>query len=141
MKESTVKEQINISMKLPNIDIKQSAGKRSIWVNFEKMAIALGRPKEHLFNFIKDELRYEGTLGGKGELNFKTNGIVTEKMAKNTITKYINDYIKCPVCKSYNTQLKKDQSTRLLQIYCEDCKGQRTIQPIKTRAGDAKKKK
>ena len=141
MKESAMKEQINVGLKLPNIDLKLLANKRSIWNNFEAIANILGRTKDHLFNYIKDELRVEGTFGGKGELYFKSPGQVTEKMLKNTLSKYKDDYIKCPVCKSYKTQLRKDPSTRLLQIYCEDCKGEKTIQPIKSKTTEGKRKK
>ena len=141
MRESAMKEQNNISLKLPNIDLKLLASKKTMWSNFETIANVLGRSKDHLFNYIKDELRVEGTIGGKGEIYIKGAGQVTEKILKNTLSKYISDYVKCPVCKSYKTQLRKDPSTRLLQIYCEDCKGERTIQPIKSRTTEGKRKK
>ena len=78
---------------------------------------------------------------GKGQMFFKTKQPVTQNNLKNVILKYCNEYIRCPNCKSFKTILRKDQSTRLPQIYCEVCKGEKTIQAIKSRGGAGKRKK
>jgi glycosyltransferase involved in cell wall biosynthesis len=87
------------------------------------------------------DLSIEATLGGEGQIYFKSKQKVTERMLRNVLDKYYNDYIKCPNCKSFKTILRKDQSTRLPQIYCEVCKGEKTIQNIKSRGGGGKRKK
>ena len=97
MKELTLNDSMTINMILPQVNVKQAAYGRSIWVNFEGIADALGRNKEQLFQYCKDDFGIEATLGASGEILFKNR--VTDTMAKNTLTKYINNYVKCPVCK------------------------------------------
>ena len=128
-------------IKIPNLVLGKGSNDRTTWVNFEKVADALGRSKDHLFTFVISELSIEATLGGEGQMFFKTKQPVTQNNLKNVILKYCNEYIRCPNCKSFKTILRKDQSTRLPQIYCEVCKGEKTIQTIKSRGGAGKRKK
>ncbi|MBL1488790.1 hypothetical protein ELC62_30560, partial [Klebsiella pneumoniae] len=76
---------------------------RTTWVNFEKVADALGRSKDHLFTFVISELSIEATLGGEGRMFFKTKQPVTQNNLKNVILKYCNECIRCPNCKSFKT--------------------------------------
>ena len=64
-----------------------------------------------MFQYILSELGCEGTKGWKDQTNIKA--IVTQSNLQKVLTKYINDYVRCPNCKSFNTIIKKDQSTRL----------------------------
>ena len=126
-------------LKLPSIQISMVGKDRICWMNFNDVAEALNRQPEHLFQYILSELGCEGTIGGKDQANIKSR--VTQSNLQKVLTKYINDYVRCPNCKSFNTIIKKDQSTRLQQIYCEKCKSVKTIQAIKSRANAGKKKK
>ena len=141
MKDFALSDSMSISLKLPQIEVAQGSGGKSSWVNFQKFVDALGRGREHLYQYFKDDFGIEASLGQSGEILFKKK--VTDIMVKNTLRKYLDSYVKCSVCKSYNTILKKDQ--RLLRIFCLDCKGEKTIQPLKSRgvpgAGAGKKKK
>ena len=112
---------------------------RTSWVNLETVAQALNRDIESLFKYVLSELGIEGTIGGDNQANFKAR--ITQTVIEKVLTKYINDYVRCPNCKSFKTILKRDQSTRLLQKYCENCKGVKTVQAIKARATAGKKKK
>ena len=124
---------------IPNIQVSMVGKDRSCWMNIEKVSMALNRNLEHLFQYALSELCTEGTIGGKNQANFKSK--ITQSALQKLLTKYINDYVRCPNCKSFKTILKKDQSTRLQQIYCENCKSEKTVQVIKSRANAAKKKK
>ena len=126
---------------IPNLKLGVGNNDRTTWVNFAQVAEALRRSKEHLYSYVVSDLSIEATLGGEGQIYFKSKQKVTERMLRNVLDKYYNDYIKCPNCKSFKTILRKDQSTRLPQIYCEVCKGEKTIQNIKSRGGGGKKKK
>ena len=125
-------------LKLPSIQVNQTGKDRTCWMNIESVAEALNRNIDHLFEYVKSELGVEGTLGGEKQANFKSR--VTQTNLQKILTKYINDYVRCPNCKSFKTIIKKDQSTRLQQISCENCKSEKTIQVIKSRT-TAKKKK
>ena len=91
---------MSISLKLPQIEVVQGSNGKSSWVNFQKFVDALGRGREHLFQYFKDDFSIEASLGQSGEILFKKK--VTDIMVKNTLTKYLNSYVKCSVCKSYN---------------------------------------
>ena len=135
------KEQGASFISIPNLKLGVGNNDRTTWVNFAQVAEALRRSKEHLYSYVISDLSIEATLGGEGQIYFKSKQKVTERMLRNVLDKYYNDYIKCPNCKSFKTILRKDQSTRLPQIYCEVCKGEKTIQSIKSRGGGGKKKK
>ena len=135
------KDNSSMYISIPNLVLGVGANDRTTWVNFAKVAEALRRSKEHLYSYVISDLNIDATLGGEGQIYFKSKQKVTEAMLRNVLDKYYNDYIKCPNCKSFKTILRKDQSTRLPQIYCEVCKGEKTIQTIKSRGGGGKKRK
>ena len=124
-------------IKIPTPQVILVGKTRSCWVNFNDFTKVLNRPIDHLFKFVLAELGVEGTLGGENQANLK--GKVSQSNLEKIISKYINDYVRCPNCKLFNTVIKKDQSTRLQQIYCEDCKTVKTIQAIKSRVKAGKK--
>ena len=138
---NTKKDKSASKISIPNLKLGVGNNDRTTWINFAQVADALRRSKEHLFSYVISDLSIEATLGGEGQIYFKSKQKVTERMLRNVLDKYYNDYIKCPNCKSVRTILRKDQSTRLPQIYCEDCKGEKTIQNIKSRGGGGKRKK
>ena len=131
----------NTEMKIPAFILGKGANDRTSWVNFGEVAEAIGRSKEHLLSYIVSDLAIEATLGQEGQMFFKTKQKISQNTLKNVVLKYTNDFVRCPNCRSFKTILRKDQSTRLPQIYCEVCKGEKTIQPIKSRGGGGKKKK
>jgi translation initiation factor 2 subunit 2 len=126
-------------LKIPTIQVGLVGKDRACWMNFEKVANSLNRNLEHLFQYVLSELGIEGTIGGENQANFKAK--VTQISLQKVLTKYINDYVRCPNCKSFKTILKKDPSTRLQQIFCENCKSEKTVQVIKSRLNAGKKKK
>ena len=89
---------------------------KSCWSNFESMCNAIARKPEHLMSFIAAELGAECRLGGESQLivtgRFQTK--VMEKLYK----KYIEHYVTCPNCRSPNTTIEKDPSTRLYMMAC-----------------------
>ena len=52
------------------------------------------------------------------------------KIQYNLITKYISEYVSCPLCKSCNTILEKDN--RLYMMICGACKSTRSVTNIKS---------
>jgi len=125
-------------LKIPTIQI--NVGKdRSCWMNLEKIANTLNRNIDDLFKYVLSELGIEGTKGGENQANFKSR--VTQSNLQKVLTKYINDYVRCPNCKSFETVIKRDQSARLQLLSCLNCKSEKTVLVIKQRANAGKKKK
>ena len=126
-------------LKLPSLQISHFGKDRSCWMNIEQVANALNRNIDDLFRYFLSEFGIEGTKGGENQANFKAK--ITQSALQKVLTKYINDYVRCPNCKSLKTIIRRDQSARLQQIFCENCKSEKTVQVIKQRANAGKKKK
>ena len=127
-----------IEISIPNIALSVVGANKTKWDNFGKICELLRRDKEHFKQYITLDLSVEVSLGMKNELYLKSKQKITEAMIKNVINRYSEAYVKCQNCKSYKTVLRKEQ--RLQQIYCEVCKGTRTIHNIKSGGGGGKKK-
>ena len=128
-------ERASLRMPTPNV---VAAGKlRTVWTNFSIYPEALNRPEEHLLSYIKGELCCDATIGGEKQLGLKAK--VNKSDIQKLLNKYTSEYVKCPNCESYNTIIKKDQATRLQQLYCESCKAVKTIQNLKPATKGAKK--
>jgi translation initiation factor 2 subunit 2 len=102
--------------------------KRTGWSNFESSAENLKRDPMHLSSFVENELgttvshAKEGLLVMKGRFKI----IQIERILK----KYVEKYVKCKTCQSSNTELVKNQLTRLTSMQCEDCKSEWTVENI-----------
>ena len=65
----------------------------------------LKRSPEHVCTFFLTEIGTEGAVAGE-QLILK--GRYIAKHIESLIKKYIAEYVCCPLCKSPNTELKKD---------------------------------
>ncbi len=69
----------------------------------------MNRQPEHLCDFFLTEL---GATGSVTEKSLTLKGYFYLKSFESIISKYYNEYVKCPSCLSGNTDLEKDQYTR-----------------------------
>jgi translation initiation factor 2 subunit 2 len=63
------------------------------------------------------------SLDPEGRLTFK--GRFTPKQIESVVKKYMLAYVQCQMCKSFDTNLVKDSTTRLTFIECNCCQVQR----------------
>eukprot|EP00440_Ansanella_granifera_P001803 gb/GFBE01001945.1/.p1 GENE.gb/GFBE01001945.1/~~gb/GFBE01001945.1/.p1 ORF type:complete len:218 (+),score=69.27 gb/GFBE01001945.1/:1-654(+) len=114
--------------------------KKVAWVNFSEICAMMKRPVEHVLQFVLAEFGTEGSIAGTattraegqgadGQLILK--GKYLPKHCESLLRKYIKEYVTCEMCKSANTELKKDSSTRLTAVECTNCGASRTAQSIK----------
>jgi translation initiation factor 2 subunit 2 len=99
------------------------------WANAKKSCEIMNRPMEHIFEFFRAEFGTEGSITGDGQMILK--GRFNAKHIESLLKKYIVEYVTCNMCKSPDTVLIKDQSTRLSSISCNACGASRTVQNIK----------
>ena len=59
------------------------------------------------------------SLDPEGRLTFK--GRFTPKQIESVVKKYMLAYVQCQMCKSFDTNLVKDSTTRLTFIECNRC--------------------
>mmetsp|Transcript_178010 Transcript_178010/g.564987 ORF Transcript_178010/g.564987 Transcript_178010/m.564987 type:complete len:207 (+) Transcript_178010:83-703(+) len=100
------------------------------WVNFTEICNLMKRPVDHVINFVLAEFGTEGSTTSDGQLTLK--GAYKEKHVESLLRKYIREFVTCEMCKSANTNLDKDSSTRLWSVNCQNCGASRTASSIKT---------
>ena len=98
--------------------------KKVAWVNFTEICNLMKRPPDHLTQFVLAEFGTEGSIAGDGQLILRGN--YKEKHAESLLRKYIREFVTCDMCKSANTTLARDSSTRLYNVTCHNCGASRT---------------
>jgi len=118
--------------------------KKVAWVNFSENVEMMNRPTDHVYQFVLAEFGTEGSIAGDGSLILK--GRYMQKHTESLLRKYIKEFVTCGMCKSGNTTLERDQSSRLYMVNCSNCNASRNATAIKagfhaTTRADRKKAK
>lgn len=104
--------------------------RKTLWVNFQEICTIMQRPPEHVFQFFMAELGTDGSIDGNQRLVIK--GRYLPKYIESLLRKYILGYVTCQMCRSPNTDLTKDQGSRLHFCECRDCGSSRSVAPIRS---------
>lgn len=104
--------------------------KKTLWVNFHEICTMMQRSPDHVFTFFTAELGTEGSIDGNQRLVLK--GKYVAKYIESLLRKYIVEYVTCQMCRSPNTNLVKDSSSRLFFLNCRDCGSSRSVAPIRS---------
>merc|ERR1712072_1219759 len=113
--------------------------KKVAWVNFAEICKMMNRPPDHVVQFVLAEFGTEGSLAGSsttrtegcdGQLILK--GRYLPKHCESLLRKYIREFVTCEMCKSANTTLHRDSSTRLYMVQCGNCGASRSCATIKS---------
>jgi len=104
--------------------------KKTLWVNYQEICTMMQRPPEHVFQFFMAELGTEGSIDGSQRLVIR--GKYVPKYIESLLRKYIVEYVTCQMCRSANTELTKDSSTRLQFVNCKDCGSNRSVAAIRS---------
>jgi len=115
------------TMKPP--EIVRVGSKKVGWTNFGQICTLMDRGVEHVMAYFSAEFGAEASLAGEGQLVVK--GRFTGKQVETLLRKYISTYVTCAMCKSPQTKLERDPSTRLHNIKCESCGSFKSVPPIK----------
>eukprot|EP00927_Polykrikos_kofoidii_P053439 TRINITY_DN479_c0_g2_i1.p1 TRINITY_DN479_c0_g2~~TRINITY_DN479_c0_g2_i1.p1 ORF type:complete len:241 (-),score=56.37 TRINITY_DN479_c0_g2_i1:134-784(-) len=100
------------------------------WVNFTEICNMMNRIPDHVQGFILAEFGTEGSVTSDGQLILK--GRYLPKHLESLLRKYIKEFVTCEMCKSANTSLARDSSTRLHVVSCGNCGASRTASSIKS---------
>ena len=128
LERSDTKINQKFTVKMPIVQ--RLGAKKTAWINFIDCAKNINREKTHLQTFINSELSTEGNIDGNGYLLIK--GIYNQKNIESILRKYVSSYVQCPLCKSLDTTIEKNNVTRLSLLVCSNCKSSRTLQQINT---------
>lgn len=100
-------------------------GSRTVLHNFMEICDVLNRNPLHFLKFLSKEMATAGAVEG-------SRAIFQGKFARDTferlMERYINEYVKCPVCKRPDTRIVKEK--RLYFLICEACGARSSIRPI-----------
>ena len=108
---------------LPNMDIETSTV-RLHWKNVCKYLSIINRNPDHFMEFLKRELPNK-QIGWYSSDKEEGLLIHATRQKKNEISllavKYVNNYVLCPSCKKYNSELNKDSDTKKYEFKCNEC--------------------
>lgn len=121
------RDHLNKKLKPPTIT--RLGTTRSCWSNFKPCCDSLQRETDHVQNFFLSELGATGSIDGDFRLIIKSK--IISKTMESLLRKYIDQYVRCYMCKSMDTFLERDHITRLHFLKCRMCTSQRSVLPIK----------
>lgn len=90
--------------------------KKTVWSNFAEICSMMRRNPDHVFQFMMAELGTEGSIDGNSRLVIR--GKFVPKYIESLLRKYIGEYVTCHMCRSFNTTLKRDPTSRLYFVEC-----------------------
>ena len=103
---------------------------RTCWSNFKDCCKSVQRTSDHVQSFFLAELGATGSIDGSEQLIIK--GRYMSRAIEGILKKYIDMYVRCNICASLNTELVRDQVSRLHFLKCKLCQSQRSVLNIKT---------
>lgn len=97
-------------------------GNMTVVSNFKQIALALGRPPEHLLKFILKELATPGGLKPRGLL---IGTKVSASKINEKIKQYAQEYVLCPECGKPDTEIEKEEQFAYLK--CTACGARHSV--------------
>lgn len=104
--------------------------KKTLWINFQEICTMMQRSPDHVYAFFMAELGTEGSIDGNQRLVIR--GRYVPKYIESLLRKYVVEYVTCEMCRSPNTDLKRDQGSRLSFLNCRDCGSSRSVAAIRS---------
>jgi len=101
--------------------------KKTLWVNYAEICKAMNRSPEHVFQYFMAELGTDGSIDGTQRLIIK--GKYMPKYIESLLRKYIVEYVTCQMCRSPQTSLTRDPTSRLYFLHCQNCGSSRSVTP------------
>jgi len=122
LKEYSTRQDLQDKLKLGAPKLVREGGTRLLWLNFGDTCKRLGRAHESLKDFFAEELQNKNlSVNGDDALVIKGRGRYNSNQIQTVLLKYINAYVRCPLCKSTNTILSKEKRVKYLQLQCKAC--------------------
>jgi translation initiation factor 2 subunit 2 len=115
-------------IKPPQLQLLSS--KKTLWVNYQEICSMMQRDPLHVYQFFMAELGTEGSMDGNQRLIIR--GKYLSKYIESLLRKYVIEYVTCEMCRSPNTDLVKNQASRLYFCTCRDCGSSRSVAPIRS---------
>eukprot|EP00771_Trimastix_marina_P003824 gnl/Trimastix_PCT/530.p1 GENE.gnl/Trimastix_PCT/530~~gnl/Trimastix_PCT/530.p1 ORF type:complete len:223 (+),score=52.55 gnl/Trimastix_PCT/530:84-752(+) len=102
-------------------------GKKTLFANFEEICRHIHRQMEHVQLFLLTELACKGNLTANNVLVIRDR--FQPKQIENVLKRYLREFVRCNVCKRFDTVLTKDG--RMCAVQCGRCGVSRTVAKVK----------
>lgn len=100
-------------------------GSRTALSNFKEISDQLSRKPHHFLKFLSKEMATAGSMEGTYAV---FQGRFTPSVFENLLSRYIQDYVTCPVCKGIDTKISKEG--RYYFLLCEVCGARSSIKAV-----------
>lgn len=100
-------------------------GNRSIWQNIQEIITILNRPGKEVLKFVSGQLATAGNIEGSNAI---FQGKFTPELVGEMLSRYIEQYVICPVCGRPDTHTEKDRNAYYLK--CTACGARTSIRPV-----------
>lgn len=117
-------------VRLKPLEVCKEGTRKTVFTNFSNLCKELNRDKDHLMLFITSELCVNASIDGNERLIIR--GKYSPSQIQKIVTNYITQYVLCQSCKSMDTLIDRDKSTRLAFLRCNVCQASMSIKPIQT---------
>jgi len=116
--------------------------KRAMFVNASQICRLLNRPIAHFEHFLAEELatttfhvdetrkKLQNEFSGVLILKYRMNKSAEGNISK-VLKKYITEYVQCPACKGFHSDMVKDKQFRGNKLRCQDCHAEMYLKDIK----------
>ncbi len=101
------------------------AGKRTVIQNFRELCSILNREPSHVARFLLRELAAPGHIEGDALV---IQGEFPRQRLIDILTRYIKNYVICPVCQAPDTILVKEK--RMVFMVCTACGAKSSVKPM-----------
>lgn len=111
-------------LELPRIMI-QTVGMRTTIANFKEIADALDRDPQHVIKFLTREMATAATFHDSRAI---FQGKFRADSFERLLSRYLEGYVVCPVCKRPDTKIVKEK--RLTFLVCNACGAKSSIKQL-----------
>lgn len=116
-----------VTLQLPQVA--REGTKKTVFLNFGSTCKSIHRQQDHLLAYLCAELGTNGNIQEGGRLVIK--GRFSAEGIGNVLKRYMLEYVVCTSCRSPDTVLMRDATTRLYFVSCESCGAKRSVAPIR----------
>lgn len=117
-------------IRLKPLEVAKEGTRKTVFNNFSSLCKELNRDNDHVMLFITSELSADASIDGTGRLIIR--GKYSPSNIEKIVRNYISQYVLCQGCKSMDTFIDKDKTTRLTFLRCNICQASVSIKPIQT---------
>lgn len=116
-----------VTLQLPQVA--REGTKKTVFLNFGSTCKSIHRQQDHLLAYLCAELGTTGNIQEGGRLVIK--GRFSAEGIGNVLKRYMLEYVVCTSCRSPDTVLMRDATTRLYFVSCESCGAKRSVAAIR----------